>query len=45
MFLSLKAGIQVCTLKLIEKTPPVNHNKPKLIARHSDPKIGVPNKF
>lgn len=42
IFLSLSAGTQVCTLKLIEKRPPVNHNKPKLIARHSDPKIGVP---
>lgn len=42
IFLSRKAGIHVCTLKLIENKPPVNHNRPRLMARHSEPKIGVP---
>jgi hypothetical protein len=39
---SLIAGIQVCTVKLIENNPPVNHNKPTLRAFHSLPRIDVP---
>jgi hypothetical protein len=42
IFRSRKAGIQVCKLKLTENKPPVNHKRPRLIARHSLPNMGVP---
>lgn len=39
MFFSRKAGIQVCTLEMIENSPPENHSNPRLIARHEEPRM------